>query len=390
MKKKLIFITEALWIGGIETALVNLLNHLDYDKYEVTCLILRDSQELAGRITPKCRLIVSDRQHPVSFSKAYTRKRMYNLMEEPQNASRVRRLIWRALCLLLRAPEARCYASYLKKQLASEHFDTAVIYSDRAAEAAVRAVSASRFLMFYHHGAMRRSYHDEYGYRRAEKVVVVSDSLADRLRKFRSRYADKIISINNLIDTDGVRRKSLEAPETVFPKDYFHIVSCGRLSYEKGMDIAIDACARLVAAGICNIRWWIVGGGPEESHLREQIARLGLDGYVRLLGMQKNPYPYLRQADLYVQPSRFEGHCVTVLEARLLAVPILATRTAAEEQIDNGRNGMLCDADADSVADSVKYLQKSPQILKQYREELARHSFEDDNKAILKKLYELL
>ena len=47
MKKKLIFITEALWIGGIETALVNLLNRLDYDRYNVTCLILRDCQEMA-------------------------------------------------------------------------------------------------------------------------------------------------------------------------------------------------------------------------------------------------------------------------------------------------------------------------------------------------------
>lgn len=57
MKKKLIFITEALWIGGIETALVNLLNRLDYDRYDVTCLILRDCQEMAYRITPQSRLI---------------------------------------------------------------------------------------------------------------------------------------------------------------------------------------------------------------------------------------------------------------------------------------------------------------------------------------------
>ena len=59
MKKKLIFIAEALWIGGIEMALVNLLNRLDYDRYDVTCLILRDCQDMACRITPKCRLILS-------------------------------------------------------------------------------------------------------------------------------------------------------------------------------------------------------------------------------------------------------------------------------------------------------------------------------------------
>ena len=132
MKKKLIFITEALWIGGIETALVNLLNRLDYDRYDVTCLILRDCQEMAYRITPQSRLIVSDRQHAVTFREGYRYKRMYNLMEEPQRASKLRRLIWRILCLVLRAPEARRYAAYVKKQLGGEHFDTAVIYSGEA------------------------------------------------------------------------------------------------------------------------------------------------------------------------------------------------------------------------------------------------------------------
>ena len=97
MKKKILFISEALWIGGIETALVNLLNRLDYDRYDVTCLILRDSQEMAPRITTKCRLLVADRQHTVSFPEAYAHRRMYNLMEEPQGATALRRLIWRCL-----------------------------------------------------------------------------------------------------------------------------------------------------------------------------------------------------------------------------------------------------------------------------------------------------
>lgn len=391
MKKKLIFITEALWVGGIETALVNLLNRLDYDRYDVTCLILRDSRELAPRIPPGCRLIVSDRQSPVTFSAPYPCKRMFNLMEEPQNASRLRRLIWHILRLTLRAPEARCYAAYIKKQLASEHFDTAVIYSDRAAETAVRAVSADRFLMFYHHGAMRKEYHDGYGYKKAEKVIAVSESLAERLRQFRQRYADKIIAVNNLIDADGVRKKSLEAPETVFPKEGFHIVSCGRLSPEKGMDIAVDACAMLVGDGISDIHWWIVGGGPEEAALREQIRQRGMEKHMTLLGMQLNPYPYIRQADLYVQPSRFEAFGLTILEAQVLAVPVLSTETdGSVELISNNKTGQLCEPDAASIADAVSRLYRMSERRQAFRAALRRHDFEHDNTVILQKLYELL
>lgn len=389
MKHKLIFITEALWVGGIESALCNLLNRLDYDRYDVTCLILRDCRDLAGRLPPQCRLLVADRQHAVSFPEPYRHRRLFNLMEEPQHASRLRRLIWHGLRLFLRATEARLYAAYVEKQLNGEHFDTAVIYSDRAAETAVRAIRADRFLMFYHHGAMRREYHDELGYHRAEKVIAVSEALAEKLKAYRPRYAGKIISVNNLIDVAGVREKSLEMPETVFPKDCFNIVSCGRLAPAKGMDLAIAACAKLVNDGLTDIRWWIVGGGPEETSLRAQIRALGVERYVTLLGMQENPYPYLRRADLYVQPSRFEGHCVTVLEARLLSAPILATYNAAHEQICSDADGLLCQPDAQSIADGVERLYRDPALRQQFRRAQASHDFEADNAAILQQLYTL-
>lgn len=391
MKKKLIFITEALWIGGIETALVNLLNRLDYNRFDVTCLVLRDSLDVADRITPQCRLIVSDRQHKVTFPKGYGCKRLYNIMEEPQNAAKFRRFIWFALRVVFRAAEARCYASYVKKQLKGEHFDTAVIYSDRAAETAVRAVSADRFLMFYHHGAMRREYHDAYGYRKADKVIAVSPALAEKLRAYRSKYADKIISVNNIIDIDGVREKGLDIPTVKFSADCFNIVSCGRLSHAKGMDIAVDACAKLVADGFTGFHWYIVGGGPEESALREQIMRLGLEDCVSLLGMQSNPYPYIRCADLYVQPSRFEAFGLTIREAQVLAVPVLSTRTdGSAELISDGGTGLLCESDADSIAAAVIRLYNAPKLRESIQAELQNHDFERDNSAILKQLYSLL
>lgn len=391
MKKKLIFITEALWIGGIETALVNLLNRLDYNRFDVTCLVLRDSLDVADRITPQCRLIVSDRQHKVTFPKGYGCKRLYNIMEEPQNAAKFRRFIWFALRVVFRAAEARCYASYVKKQLKGEHFDTAVIYSDRAAETAVRAVSADRFLMFYHHGAMRREYHDAYGYRKADKVIAVSPALAEKLRAYRSKYADKIISVNNIIDIDGVREKGLDIPTVKFSADCFNIVSCGRLSHAKGMDIAVDACAKLVADGFTGFHWYIVGGGPEESALREQIMQLGLEDCVSLLGMQSNPYPYIRCADLYVQPSRFEAFGLTIREAQVLTVPVLSTRTdGSAELISDGETGLLCESDADSIAAAIIRLYNAPKLRESIQAELQSHDFERDNSAILNQLYSLL
>ena len=117
MKKKVIFISQALWIGGIETALVNLLNRFDYDKYDVTCMTVHKSLEMAESITPKCRLIVADRYSEVSFDKPYKFSRLFGLIQKPQNASKLRLIIWRVLQFLLRALELRLYSHYIKKQL---------------------------------------------------------------------------------------------------------------------------------------------------------------------------------------------------------------------------------------------------------------------------------
>ena len=95
MKKKILFITEALWIGGIETALVNLLHRMDYDKYDVTCLVIRGSLELADRIHPKCRLLVADRDRTITFTEPYKFSRLYHLTEHAENPSRLHRaMMW--------------------------------------------------------------------------------------------------------------------------------------------------------------------------------------------------------------------------------------------------------------------------------------------------------
>lgn len=388
MKKKLIFVSEALWIGGIETALVNLLNRLDYDKYDVTCLILRDCLDMADRITPQCHLIVADRQKPVSFSEPYSHKRMFNLMEEPQGATAFRRWIWKVLCLVLKAPEARRYAAYVRQQLGEECFDTAIIYSDRAAETAVRAVSAEKFLMFYHHGGMRKEYHDELGYKRSSHVIAVSEPQAEKLRAFRPEYAQKIIAVNNLIDVDGVRQKSRAPIDGDFSADRVHLVTCGRLAVEKGVDLAEEACERLLARGVTGFHWWIVGGGPEEQKLRRSAEEKGLTPYMTFLGMQANPYPWIAQADLYVQPSRIEGHPLTVLEAQVLGRPVLATETAGSSAILSGSGaGMLCAISAEAIADGVQKLLEQPQLRKRMAAKAAEIDFEAQNDAVLERLY---
>lgn len=388
MKKKVIFISRALWIGGIETALVNLLNSFDYDKYDVTCMIVQNSLEMAERITPKCRLIVADRDSTVSFDKPYKFSRLFGLIQKPQNASKLRLIIWRVLQFLLRALELRLYSHYIKKQLRNEHFDTAIIYTNRVSEIAVRALEADKFITFFHHGSFHREYHDIWGYKHSRSIVTVSDSIRSQFAQALPKYADKLTVIPNITDVEVIRRKSSEM--SVEYPDGFNIVSCGRLDPVKGFDLAIGACKLLTDKGINDFHWHIIGGGPIETELKKAAADSGAGEHIVFHGMQQNPYPYMANADLFVQPSRFEGYSLSIMEALALSLPIVATKAAAGEQITNGVNGVLCDTSAESIAEAVKNLYIGKDEANKYREYLRSYDFERLNNRIIADIESLI
>lgn len=383
-KKKIIFVNQALWIGGIETALVNLINKLDYNKYDVTCLITQNYLDMADRLPKNCRLIVADRQSLVTFTKPYKFKKLYDILEEPQGATRFRRLLWHILNFLFKALENHLYSTYIKEQLKDESFDTAVIYSDRTAETAVKAINAKKFLMFYHHGAMRKEYHDRYGYKKSEKIIAVSDNIAQELKTYRKKYANKIVTVNNVIDIDSIIEKSKEHIEDgLFPENKFNIVSCGRLSPVKGLNFAVEAIAKLVKEGHTDINWYIVGGGPIEKEIKEQIATLKMDNHIFMLGMRNNPYPYMEKCNLFIQPSLFEGYSLSIMEAKILGTPILATYAAAGNQIENGVDGFLCDTNTTSVYKNILRLYKNREELENCKKALMSFNFDNLNRQII-------
>ena len=390
MKKKIIFVTKALWIGGIETALVNLLNHFDYQKYDVTLLVLHAELDLLEQINPNCRILITDREKTYTFSEKYQFSRLYHLTEEAENPSRLHKmLMWTTP--VIKWIENRLYIRYIRRCLNEEHFDTCVIYSDVAAETAIRAVAADRYLMYYHHGAMRHVYHDGIAYRRCEKIIAVSENQANELKRFVPSAADKVLVIHNLTDVEGIRQKAEQPIQEVFDPQRFHIVTVGRVSREKGMDIAVRVCAKLVESGRKDICWWIVGDGPAMQEVRALVTDLGVEPYMKLVGMKGNPYPYIRQANLYVQPSRVESFGLTIQEALIIEKPVVATNTSgAKELLSDQVNGVLCEIDPTVLCRIIEQEMEpetasiSPSITS--IDDICR----EDNHEAMRKIYEVL
>lgn len=392
MKKKIIFVHIALWLGGIEVALINMLNRMDYEKYEVTCLIVSAYDDnLSVRITSKCRLIFIDRGKTISFSKPYRFLQLYKWGQKPWGSvSKLKLYRWKSLAWL-RYIENYLYIRYINSLMGSEEYDCGVIFSNKVGELTIKAIKAKKYIAFYHHGALEHVYHDKIGYKKSSAIIAVSKILSERLKEFMPQYREKITFLSNITDVEYIRTKAEERMDFCFENGKFHIVSCGRLALEKGMDLAIDACAKIVRSGKINVQWWIIGEGPLYNDLSDQINKKGMDKYIHLTGVKDNPYPYIKNCNLYVQPSRIEAFGLTILEAMILGRPIISTLTdGGRELITDDVNGKLCLCDAGSIADTILKIMDDSSLRERYQSAVNNIDFEQRNIDTMAKLEKFL
>lgn len=332
MKKKLLFVTEALWVGGIEWALVNLLDQLAAD-YDLTVALLRNDRTLAPELPAGCRLLVAERNTWLT-----------RLTEPPTNASRLHRALDWAFSAL-RWVEEGCHARLLAR-LAGGDYHRILIFSQNAAGVALRAFPREKPILFYHQGRLP---HGVKNWSRCGKIVAVSEPLAEEMRRKFRKLSDKIIGIPNILAGERVLKRGAEF-DPKFRADVFHIVTVGRLHRDKGPDLAVDAAAILRDHGL-DFCWYLVGNGPEEARLHRKIQEYGLENQVILTGLRENPYPYIKNTDFYVQPSRVEGWGLAISEARILGRTVIATDTlGARAQLPPDR---LCPVRADALSEKI-------------------------------------
>nr|WP_247872412.1 glycosyltransferase [Turicibacter sanguinis] len=166
------------------------------------------------------------------------------------------------------------------------------------------------------------------------------------------------------------------------------MLTIGRLAHQKGYDIALEACRILRDEGV-NVRWYALGVGPLENEIRKLINDYQLEDYFILLGVKSNPYPYIKDCDIYVQTSKFEGFGLAIAEARMLNKPIVTTRfDAVYNQMIHGKNGLVVDMNGKSVAEGIKQFIEDKQLKKSIMKYLTNEK--KGNIEELEKFYELV
>ena len=167
-----------------------------------------------------------------------------------------------------------------------------------------------------------------------DKVITVSEKIERSLKKALPQIADKVMTVENIIDEKEILRLADE-PCDLDDFDGIRLLTIGRISHQKGYDMAIPAIARLVSEGYA-IKWYIIGDGEQadKEGIFELVRKYGLEKDISFLGIKQNPYPYIKNCDIYLQPSRHEGKPIAVEEAKILSKPIFLTNfSSAEEQL---------------------------------------------------------
>ncbi|WNR43803.1 glycosyltransferase [Paenibacillus roseipurpureus] len=396
MKKNVLFVMPSLLAGGGQKSLINLLSQIDYTRFHVDLLLFSQTGAFMKSIPPGVHMVNLPNLHP-AFSEHIVPS-MLKLLAQRQFKLAYARLMFAVTNRLVRntASSEQYSWAYMKRSFGTmeKEYDVAIGYLEKSSiYYIVDRVKAKKKIGWIHtnysnSGMIARL--DAPYFKQLDKLVTVSDECAKSLKETFSELTDRITVIQNIVSPQRILMESLRESVTSLPFDkrFTNVVTIARLSSEKGIDLAIKACALLKSQGHV-IKWYVLGDGDEREALEKMITQLNLQDTFILLGIKENPYPFIKHADMYVQPSRYEGKSIAIDEAKILHKPIVVTNyESAKDQITDGVNGLIVDMNEQGLANGIIELLHQGELREALIHSLSQEKMGTEEE--VNKLYEII
>lgn len=346
MKKKILFINGHLDTGGVEKSLLDILKHMDYERYDVDLLLTEHPGDYADQLPSQVNVILRS----IEGTYGPLLKVLLGAVINWDWFSFKMRIIF----LMKKLLGQKCVRLATRMLTNGNQYDVAVGFrSGFCSQIAAYAVNAKRRITWWHHGEINvdKTEYMEYA-SCCDYVISVSDACACLLAKAFPGLREKLKVIPNMMDVTTVCQKA-NAFNPYPEKDYPHIVSVGRLSEGKHFDNAIYAARRLKEKGI-TFQWHLVGDGVLRTELQQKAKDADVTDCFIFEGNQVNPYPYMKHADLFVHPSYMESFGIVVTEALALGVPCVVTKSAGVmDFLVDGENARLTEQNPEDLAEKV-------------------------------------
>lgn len=377
MKKKILFMVSSMNIGGVEKSLLSLLSVIPKDKYDITVLTLEKKGGFLDYIP----------SYITVEETAWFKEIKPIIMESPQRTIKKylkENKVFKIPTFIYSYYKSKntdnryiYYKNILKSIPENEgEYDVAIAYAGptEIIDAYItHKVKAKKKIGWVHFDISKHKINEklyENLYEKFDKIFTVSNEANKKLNEIIPSTVNKSEVLLNIISKELINEMAKE--DINFDNEFngIKIVTVGRLSKEKGQDLAIKALANLKKGGY-KVRWYCVGEGNSREEYESLIKDNKLEEDFILLGATPNPYPYIKNSDIYVQTSRHEGYCLTLAEAKCLCKPIVTTNfTGAYEQIEHGINGLIVPLNEDYIYKNVKYIMDNKSVSYNFIEKL--------------------
>lgn len=376
--KKILFVMPTLRDGGAERSLVNLLTELPEDKYEIDLLLLKKQGTFLSQVPAYVNIL---EQPPVL-------KKLYGPVRKASIYMPVK-VFGNSLARIVKSGMGNQKAfmwEYFYKPVIDgldKEYDVAVGYlGGESTYYIVDKVNAKRKIHWVHNDYRTSGMPKKYDLKlfpKVDAVVTISEECLAILKEEFPQFQDKFYCIENITSSAVIKARAKE----FIPEEYKGLenilLSVGRLSEQKGFDMAISAASKLKKKGL-KFKWFIIGSGPLKDKFNDQIKKENVEDCVELLGTKSNPYPYIKNCDIFIQPSRYEGKSVVIDEAKILARPIIATAyPTVKDQIQNDNEGLIVELNVDGIVDGIVALCSDDTKKQQITEYLNRHEYGNQN-----------
>ncbi|MNI12992.1 4-alpha-N-acetylgalactosaminyltransferase [compost metagenome] len=365
MKRKVLISMYSLHIGGAERSLIGLLDSFDYRKYEVDLFLYRHEGEFLSYIPKEVNLLPSIEQY-----KTFERP-VKDILKEGHIYLGLMRVLAKLKSKLKNVGLQNEQKTYKQMQYTWHYSMPMLPKIDKNYDVAISFLGPHNFILDKVKAKTKFGWNhtdyfkvvfpdkklDEKMWSKLDYIVSVSDECQESFLKVFPKLKDRTVVIENIISPIFVRDQSEENIKGEIAVDEsIKICSVGRFSNQKGFDMAVLACKKLVQLGY-DIKWYVVGYGTEEANIKQLVRENNLGDRFILLGKKINPYPYIKSCDIYCQPSRYEGKAVTVREAQILGKPVVITNfPTSKSQLEDKVDGYICPADVDGIVQGIKQL----------------------------------
>lgn len=394
MKPRIFINMHYMAIGGAERALLGLLNAIDTKKVDVDLFINQHTGEFMKLIPNKINLLpeistYSVIEKPIStaikkghIGIAFARllaKIHYKIKNWHKNSddASIFNLVAKYTSPLL--PSLRKYGEY---DLAISFLTPHNIVKDK--------VSAKKKIAWIHTDYTKISVDANAElpvWNSFDNIVSISNDVTNTFTQVFSSLKDKIIEIENILSSSLIKQQALLFEPKEMQGDFIKLCSIGRFCYAKNFEAIPYVAQKLIEKGL-NFRWYIIGFGDTAETI-ENIKETNTQDCVILLGKKENPYPYIANCDIYMQPSRYEGKSVTVREAQILGKPVIITNyPTAKSQVKDGIDGVICDMDNDSIAEAIFNLAQNKEKQIEISNYLSTHDY--GNECEVEKIHKML